>query len=70
MTTPEDIDCELVACLGCAEVYAKPCDGSTVERNPGCPQCGYMGWLPAGERAGPGLLTSLLGRAEAARRCS
>jgi hypothetical protein len=22
------------------------CFGSTVEKNPGCPGCGYVGWIP------------------------
>jgi phage FluMu protein Com len=34
-----------VRCLECGEVYAKPRRGGTVEKNPGCPNCGYVGWL-------------------------
>jgi hypothetical protein len=26
-------------------VYAKPTVGGTVEANPGCPECGYVGWV-------------------------
>ena len=37
---------ESVRCLECGEVYAKPIGGSTVEKNPGCPLCGYVGWIP------------------------
>ena len=37
---------ESVSCLECGSVYAKPNAGGTVEQNPGCPECGYMGWLP------------------------
>jgi hypothetical protein len=28
-------------------VYAKPRDGGTLHENPGCPDCGYVGWVPA-----------------------
>jgi predicted nucleic acid-binding Zn-ribbon protein len=35
-----------VSCLGCGDVYAKPADGGTAAMNPGCPECGYLGWLP------------------------
>ncbi len=37
-----------VSCLACGAAYAKPAAGGTVEENPGCPRCGYLGWLPAG----------------------
>jgi hypothetical protein len=37
---------ESVRCLECGEVYAKPLAGGTVEKNPGCPLCGYVGWIP------------------------
>lgn len=37
---------ESVRCLECGEVYAKPAGGSTVQRNPGCSACGYLGWIP------------------------
>ena len=35
-----------VRCLECAKVYAKPIGGGTASANPGCPHCGYVGWLP------------------------
>jgi hypothetical protein len=37
---------ESVRCLECGAVYAKPAAGGTVEENPGCPHCGYVGWIP------------------------
>jgi hypothetical protein len=37
---------ETVRCLECSEVYSKPLAGSTVHKNPGCPECGYVGWIP------------------------
>ncbi len=36
---------ESVRCLECGGVYAKPSQGGTVKANPGCPDCGYLGWL-------------------------
>ena len=36
---------ESVRCLECATVYAKPSRGGTARLNPGCPECGYVGWL-------------------------
>jgi predicted nucleic acid-binding Zn-ribbon protein len=36
---------ETVRCLGCGAVYSKPAGGGTVQANPGCPECGYLGWL-------------------------
>jgi phage FluMu protein Com len=35
---------ESVRCLKCGAVYAKPRAGGTVLENPGCPECGYVGW--------------------------
>jgi len=35
---------ESVRCLECGAVYAKPSGGGTVQQNPGCPECGYVGW--------------------------
>jgi predicted nucleic acid-binding Zn-ribbon protein len=35
-----------VRCLACGAVYAKPSGGGTVQQNPGCPECGYVGWVP------------------------
>jgi predicted nucleic acid-binding Zn-ribbon protein len=36
---------ESVRCLECGLVYAKPIGGGTAAQNPGCPECGYVGWL-------------------------
>jgi hypothetical protein len=36
---------ESVRCLECGSVYAKPAGGGTARDNPGCPECGYVGWL-------------------------
>ena len=36
---------ESVRCLECGAVYAKPSGGGTVQENPGCPDCGYVGWV-------------------------
>jgi hypothetical protein len=36
-----------VRCLECGNAYVKPSRGGTVEANPGCPRCGYLGWIPA-----------------------
>lgn len=38
---------ETVRCLECGALYSKPCGGGTVQQNPGCPECGYVGWLSA-----------------------
>lgn len=37
---------ESVRCLECGSPYAKPVGGGTTAANPGCPDCGYLGWLP------------------------
>jgi hypothetical protein len=39
---------ERVRCLDCGSAYSKPAAGGTVAANPGCPECGYLGWVPAG----------------------
>ena len=36
-----------VRCLSCGSVYAKAKGGGAVSKNPGCPECGYVGWLSA-----------------------
>ena len=36
---------ERVRCLSCGGVYTKPSGGGTVSANPGCPDCGYVGWV-------------------------
>ena len=38
---------ERVCCLECGTNYLKPTDGSVVSTNPGCPDCGYVGWISA-----------------------
>ena len=43
---------ESVSCLECGSVYAKPAGGGTAATNPGCPECGYLGWLPFSAGAG------------------
>lgn len=36
---------ERVRCLECGAAYVKPTGGGTVTANPGCPDCGYVGWV-------------------------
>ena len=36
---------ENVRCLECGAVYTKPSQGGTAKANPGCPDCGYVGWV-------------------------
>jgi hypothetical protein len=38
---------EPVRCLDCGTGYGKPSGGGTLSANPGCPHCGYVGWLSA-----------------------
>jgi hypothetical protein len=42
---PQLVVVESVRCLECGAVYAKPSGGGTVRENPGCPDCGYVGWM-------------------------
>jgi hypothetical protein len=42
---PDGATTEAVRCLECGAVYSKPAWGDTVTVNPGCPECGYLGWL-------------------------
>jgi hypothetical protein len=44
---------ESVRCLECGAVYSKPAGGGTVQQNPGCPDCGYVGWVAAAIQASP-----------------
>lgn len=44
---------ERVRCLDCGVTYVKPCGGNTMRRNPGCPRCGYVGWISAFVPLGP-----------------
>jgi predicted nucleic acid-binding Zn-ribbon protein len=39
-----------VRCLECGALYAKPAGGGTVRSNPGCPECGYLGWVAVPSR--------------------
>jgi len=39
-----------VRCLGCGRAYAKPERAGTADSNPGCPSCGYVGWVPDEDR--------------------
>ena len=39
------IHLDRVRCLECGATYVKPADGGTVPENPGCPKCGYLGWI-------------------------
>jgi hypothetical protein len=54
---------ESVRCLECGAVYAKPRAGGTVRENPGCPECGYVGWM---ETAPPAFNEEWLPRRSAA----
>jgi hypothetical protein len=36
---------ERVRCLNCNASYVKPAGGGIVSANPGCPRCGYVGWV-------------------------
>jgi phage FluMu protein Com len=36
---------QTVRCLECSAVYSKPSGGGTATANPGCPECGYVGWV-------------------------
>jgi hypothetical protein len=38
---------ESVRCLQCETVYGRPRRGGTARQNPGCPECGYVGWIAA-----------------------
>ena len=50
---PAPVGTECVHCLECGSVYAKPVSGGAVARNPGCPDCGYVGWIPVTVEAEP-----------------
>ena len=50
-----------VVCLACNRDYAKPADDHTILANPGCPECGYVGWIPVSEM-------EALGRSDADRQ--
>jgi hypothetical protein len=44
---PNLVAVQAVRCLECGETYSKPERGGTVNENPGCPKCGYLGWISA-----------------------
>ena len=39
------IELSRVRCLDCGTKYAKPADRGMIYENPGCPRCGYVGWI-------------------------
>jgi ribosomal protein S27AE len=41
------VQVDRVRCLECGETYSKLAQGGTVSSNPGCPSCGYLGWILA-----------------------
>jgi hypothetical protein len=45
--TSNVVQLDRVRCLECGAKYVKPADGGTVHENPGCPKCGYLGWISA-----------------------
>jgi len=55
---------ETVRCLECSEIYSKPVAGGTTQKNPGCPVCGYVGWIPVSVPDEPDALR----RSDAGRR--
>jgi predicted nucleic acid-binding Zn-ribbon protein len=46
-STSNVVQIDRVRCLECGTKYVKPADGGTVQENPGCPKCGYVGWISA-----------------------
>jgi hypothetical protein len=59
---------ESVRCLECGALYAKPAGGGTVNANPGCPECGYVGWLSAAIPVRPGFARRRSGEGPPRRR--
>ena len=47
---------ESLPCHQCGAVDAKPTGGVTVRANPGCPECGYVGWLAVAIPVSPELV--------------
>jgi len=45
-----------VRCLECGSVYGKPSGRGTAGSNPGCPNCGYIGWVDAEALVTPAML--------------
>src|SRR6266545_4966452 len=56
---------EGVRCLSCGVTYSKPAFGGTVEKNPGCPGCGYLRSIRT-----PFACSITIREASAARSCS
>ena len=54
--TDNVIHIDRVQCLECGGTYTKPADGGTVTENPGCPRCGYLGWILATVPSSPAAL--------------
>ena len=44
---------ESVRCLSCGALYSKLAAGGTAATNPGCPDCGYLGWRSLNDEALP-----------------
>jgi hypothetical protein len=44
---------DIVRCLGCGAQYPKPNGGGTARANPGCPACGYLGWVAVNSQSEP-----------------
>ena len=59
---------ESVRCLECGSIYAKPSSGGTVRANPGCPECGYVGWLSTSVPLSAGLARRRYGAGPPRRR--
>ena len=51
---PHLVAYERVLCLDCGHPYSKPSTEGTMSSNPGCPRCGYLGWIALKEHAAPG----------------
>ena len=50
---------EQARCLDCGRIYTKPLHGRTLCSNPGCPSCGYLGWVASADLTGAGELHRL-----------
>jgi hypothetical protein len=55
------VQLDRVRCLECGTKYVKPAEGGTVHENPGCPRCGYLGWIAATVPPSPGALRRFSG---------
>ena len=53
------VQIERVRCLECGTKYVKTAGGGAMKRNPGCPHCGYVGWIST---LVPPLATTSLGQ--------